>query len=122
MNGNGHNNEHTFCPYFHHAAEMIGRRWTGAILRALLDGVQHFNEIKLAIPALTPSMLSERLKELEAEGVIVRKIIPSTPVRTEYELTAKGRDLAPVMLAIENWAHRWLMPDESELEEEAQRV
>lgn len=101
-----------FCPLFHHAAELVGRRWTGAILRALLNDVHHFNEIKNVIPDLSPRMLSERLKELEAEGIVIREVIPDTPVRTEYRLSQKGRDLAPVIEAIEAWSHRWLDPDE----------
>lgn len=104
-----------FCPYFHQAAELIGRRWTGAILRALMNDVTHFNEIKAAIPDLSPRMLSERLKELEAEGILVREVIPTTPVRTDYQLTEKGEQLAPVLSAIETWAHDWLVgePDPS---------
>jgi DNA-binding HxlR family transcriptional regulator len=100
-----------FCPYFHTAAELIGRRWTGAILRALLHDLHHFNEIKRSIPSLSPRMLSERLKELEAAGLIEREVIPTMPVRTEYRLTEKGRQLAPVIQAIETWAHDWLVPD-----------
>ncbi|HLT18080.1 MAG TPA: helix-turn-helix domain-containing protein [Thermomicrobiales bacterium] len=100
-----------FCPYFHAAAELIGRRWTGAILRALLHDVRHFNEIKRSIPSLSPRMLSERLKELEAAGLIEREVIPTMPVRTEYHLTEKGRQLSPVIQAIEDWAHDWLVPD-----------
>ena len=100
-----------FCPYFHEAAELIGRRWTGAILRAMLHDLQHFNEIKRAIPALSPRMLSERLKELEAAGLVARDVIPTMPVRTEYRLTEKGRQLTPVFDAIETWAHNWLVPE-----------
>ncbi|CAN5742969.1 catDE operon transcriptional regulator CatR [soil metagenome] len=99
-----------FCPYFHEAAELIGRRWNGAILRAMLHDLEHFNEIKRAIPELSPRMLSERLKELERAGLIKREVIPSTPVRTEYRLTEKGRQLSTVFDAIEAWAHTWLMP------------
>lgn len=102
-----------FCPYFHRAAELIGRRWTGAILRALLSGVTHFNEIKATIPDLSPRMLSERLKELEAEGILVREVTPTTPVRTEYRLTEKGEQLAPVLDAIEEWAHHYLAAEQT---------
>lgn len=103
-----------FCPYFHQAAELIGRRWTAAILRAMLADVRHFNEIKNTIPDLSPRMLSERLKELESEGVVTRTVIPSTPVRTEYRLTKKGADLIDVVNAIEHWAHDWLEPSDSQ--------
>ncbi len=77
-------------------------------MRAMLHDLQHFNEIKNAIPSLSPRMLSERLKELEAYGLVEREVIPTMPVRTEYRLTEKGRQLAPVIDAIEMWAHDWL--------------
>ncbi|HEY7296099.1 MAG TPA: helix-turn-helix domain-containing protein, partial [Dehalococcoidia bacterium] len=82
-----------FCPYFHRAVELIGRRWTGAILRAMLGGVVRFSDLTHTIPGLSDRMLSERLKELEAEGIVARSVIPETPVRIEYRLTAKGRAL-----------------------------
>lgn len=106
-------NTHTsaFCPIFHHAAELIGRRWTGAILRAMLNGVTHFNDFKATIPDLSPRMLSERLKELESEGILVRTVIPATPVRIEYRLTEKGLDLGSVIASIEGWAHKWVEPE-----------
>lgn len=99
-----------FCPYFHQATELIGRRWSGVILRALMHDLTHFNEIKRAIPELSPRMLSERLKELEQAGLITREVIPTTPVRTCYSLTRKGRELSPVFDAIETWAHNWFVP------------
>jgi len=99
-----------FCPYFHEATELIGRRWNGAILRALLHDLSHFNEIKRAIPRLSPRMLSERLKELERAGLVDREVIPTVPVRTRYRLTEKGRQLSPVFDAIEVWAKVWIMP------------
>ena len=108
--------EGAFCPVFHHAVELIGRRWTGAIVRALLSGVVHFSELARVIPDLSDRMLSERLKELEAEGIVARTVIPATPVRVEYRLTEKGRALEPVLDAISQWAGEWLVapPDNSE--------
>jgi DNA-binding HxlR family transcriptional regulator len=96
-----------FCPHFHRAVELIGRRWTGAILRALLGGAERFSDIEAAIPGLTARMLSERLKELEAEGIVVRRVIPQTPVRVEYHLSEKGRALGGVLDAVAAWAHAW---------------
>jgi DNA-binding HxlR family transcriptional regulator len=101
-----------FCPYFHEAAELIGRRWTGAILRALFSGHTHFNCIKSSIPDLTARMLSERLKELEAAGIVTRRIIPN-PLGTEYCLTPKGEALRPVLDGISDWAYAWLTPDDA---------
>ncbi len=100
-----------FCPYFHRAVELIGRRWTGAILRAMLGGVVRFSDLTHIIPGLSDRMLSERLKELEAEGIVVRSVIPETPVRIEYHLTAKGRALGAVVEAVGDWAHDWLAPE-----------
>jgi DNA-binding HxlR family transcriptional regulator len=99
-----------FCPYFHQAVELIGARWSGAIIRALLAGVTRFSDLAAAIPGLSDRMLSERLKELEAAGVVERRVTPSTPVRVEYRLTKKGRDLADVVESISVWAEGWLQP------------
>src|SRR3972149_9437117 len=98
----------SFCPYYHHAVELIGRRWTGAILRAMLVGVSRFSDLTQAIPGLSDRMLSERLKELEAEGLAMRSVIPETPVRVEYHLTDKGRALWSVIEAVSGWAEEWL--------------
>lgn len=97
-----------FCPRFHHAVELIGRRWTGAILRVMLSGAMRFTDIAAAIPGLSDRLLSERLRELEAEGVVTRTVIPSTPVRVEYHLTDKGQSLLPVMEAVSTWAEQWV--------------
>ncbi|MFM9107174.1 MAG: winged helix-turn-helix transcriptional regulator [Chloroflexota bacterium] len=98
------------CPYYHQAAELIGRRWTGAVLRSLADGACRFGEITERVPGISDRMLSERLKELEAEGLVTREVFAEHPVRIEYRLTEKGRDLDTVMAAIAGWAHRWLTP------------
>src|ERR687897_618340 len=87
--------------------ELIGRRWTGAILGAMLSGETRYTDIIQAVPGLSDRLLSERLKELEAEGIVVRHVHPDTPVRIEYCLTAKGRDLGEVTDAVSAWAHRW---------------
>ena len=96
-----------FCPEFHSAVELIGRRWTGAILRAMMSGINRFSDLSATIPGLSDKMLSERLKELELRGIVVRRVIPETPVRIEYELTGKGRDLQEVVQAIADWTGRW---------------
>ena len=104
-----------FCPYYHRAVELIGRRWTGAILRAMLVGVYRFSDLTDAVPGLSDRMLSERLKELEAEGLVVRSVIPETPVRIEYRLTDKGRSLGSVIEAVSGWAGEWLAGRSEEL-------
>lgn len=98
-----------FCPYYHRAVELIGRRWTGAILRALLAGVDRFNDVAAIVPGLSDRMLSERLKELETEGIVVRLVRAEKPVRVEYILTAKGRALGVVVEAVSGWAEQWAL-------------
>ena len=100
-----------FCPYFHQAVELIGRRWTGAILRAMLSGRTRFTDIAAAIPGLSDRLLSERLKELESEGIVERHVYPETPVRIEYLLTEKGHALDVAVQAVSDWAERWAKPE-----------
>jgi DNA-binding HxlR family transcriptional regulator len=95
------------CAPFHHAIELIGRRWTGAIISLLLQSRCRFATLRDAIPEITDRMLSERLQELESEGILERTVIPDTPVRVEYSLTKKGRALAAAVEAISEWAHKW---------------
>jgi DNA-binding HxlR family transcriptional regulator len=100
------------CSRFHRAVELIGSRWTGAIIRTLLQGKTRYALIKAAIPDITDRMLSERLRSLETEGLVTRRVVPETPVRVEYELTDKGRALERAVLEIGAWAERWI-PGES---------
>ena len=96
------------CSLYHQAVELVGKRWTGAILLVLMDGPLRFSEVKQLVPELSDRLLSERLKELEAEGIVRRKVIDGTPVRVEYALTDKGRALQPTVRALKSWAHDWL--------------
>src|SRR5881409_488983 len=96
------------CPLYHEAVELVGRRWTGAILRVLMDGPLRFSQIAQAVPELSDRLLSERMKELEARGIVERHVSAGTPVKVSYELTAKGRELAPAMAELKAWADRWL--------------
>jgi DNA-binding HxlR family transcriptional regulator len=96
------------CTRFHRASELIGRRWTGAILFVLLARRCRFATLSAAIPDITDRMLSDRLRELEAEGIVERTVVPDTPVRVEYALTRKGRGLAAAINAITEWAHKWI--------------
>jgi DNA-binding HxlR family transcriptional regulator len=100
------------CSRFHRASELIGRRWTGAIIFVLLKSRCRFATLRVAIPEITDRMLSERLQELEQEGIVERTVVPETPVRVEYALTKKGRALASAMDAIADWAHKWVPVEE----------
>ena len=95
------------CAKFHSAVELIGRRWSGAIIQVLLGGRRRYGDLRAAIPEITDRMLSERLKELEEAGIVDRRVVPETPVRVEYELTEKGRALEDALTAIGKWAERW---------------
>ena len=97
-----------YCAQFTRAIEIVGRRWTGAIIRAMLAGASRFSEILGQIPGLSDRLLSERLKELEQEGIVERRVTPSTPVRIEYVLTEKGRDLGAVVRVVGSWAESWV--------------
>jgi len=96
------------CPRFHRASELIGRRWTGAIIYVLLKSGCRFAMLREAIPDITDRMLSERLQELEQEGIVARTVVPEMPVRVEYELTKKGRALASAIESIADWADKWI--------------
>lgn len=96
------------CPYYHEAIELIGKRWTGAILEVLMEGGRRFSEIAHAVPELSDRLLSERMKELEARGLVQRTVLPGPPVRVEYALSPMGRDLRPAVDEVRAWAHRWL--------------
>ena len=96
------------CSRFHRAIELIGSRWSGAILQTLLQGRSRYGAIKAAIPDLTDRMLSERLRSLEGEDLVLRIVVPESPVRVEYELTPKGRELQDALKEIGAWAERWI--------------
>ena len=97
------------CPRYHEAVELVGKRWTGAILYVLLHGGRlRFTEIAQAVPDLSDRLLSERMKELEGRGIVVRHVSAGTPVKVCYELTEKGRELAPALAELKAWADRWL--------------
>lgn len=95
------------CPDFHAAIELIGRRWTGAIVSALTEGPMRFGELAKAIPGLSDRLLSRRLRELEEAGVVERTVEPGTPVKVSYSLSEKGADLRPAIVELREWARRW---------------
>ena len=97
------------CPKLHEAVELVGKRWTGAILAVLLTGgSMRFSEVAQAVPQLSDRLLSERMKELEARGVVERTVHAGSPARVEYALTEMGRELAPALSELQAWARRWL--------------
>jgi DNA-binding HxlR family transcriptional regulator len=95
------------CPYFHRAIELIGKRWTGAILSALTERPMRYAELGKAVPGLSDRLLSQRLRELEEEGLVERRVEAGAPVRVTYSLTEAGQDLDPVLCGLRAWARRW---------------
>lgn len=100
-------NQNILCPKFEKAMKLISQRWTGLIIYQLLLGPQRFCKIESSLP-ISGRLLSERLKDLEQEGIVNREVYPETPVRIEYSLTEKGRALEPAIREIENWSQNWM--------------
>lgn len=101
------------CPKYEKAVEMLGKRWTGLILRVLTNGPTTFSKIASTVTKLSDRVLSERLKELERLGIVQRRVDPTIPVKIEYSLTEKGRDLQDVLDALQRWADRWETIDQA---------
>ncbi len=95
------------CPDFHAAVELIGRRWTGAILWALRDQPLYFADISAAIPGISDRLLSTRLRELETEGLVEREVHAGAPARVSYGLSQKGEAIQPALRQLGDWAREW---------------
>src|SRR5437660_11373974 len=98
----------SICPRYEHAIQLLGKRWTGLLLDALMEGPRRFCELTTTVEGLSDRVLSDRLRELEVEGVVERIVYPQIPVRVEYRLTEKGRDLKSVVQSIHTWAEKWI--------------
>jgi DNA-binding HxlR family transcriptional regulator len=99
------------CWRFQYTMELLNKRWVAMILVMLMDRPLHFNELAAKLQVVADRMLSERLKELEAQGIVARIVHPSTPVRVEYALTEKGKAFKPILDALETWCHEWVPLD-----------
>lgn len=99
--------EQPVCQHFQRAADLVGKRWVPQLIRVLLTGPARYTDLKAGIPQISDHLLSERLKELEADDIVVREVTPSIPVRIEYRLTDRGQDLASVIGELAAWAERW---------------
>jgi len=95
------------CASFFQLMDLLSRRWTGLILRVLMSGPRRFNQILAAVPGLSDPLLTQRLRELQARGLVTRNVVPESPVRVEYELTEAGRDLDRAVCALAEWAEKW---------------
>lgn len=103
---------HLMCPRYEQAVEVLGKRWTVLILRALMEGPRRFTEIKTYVDGLSDRLLSERLQDLEAAGIVERRVYAQRPVIIEYVLSERGYDLRPVLEAIQTWANKWVVLEE----------
>jgi DNA-binding HxlR family transcriptional regulator len=101
----------SICPKFHKAIELVGSRWTGAVLQVLMTGPSRFSTLRSAVGDISDRMLSERLRELEREAIVSRTVLPDPPVRVEYALTEKGQELHTTLAAVARWAERWVTAD-----------
>ncbi|OLN33276.1 winged helix-turn-helix transcriptional regulator [Desulfosporosinus metallidurans] len=97
------------CPKFESAFELIGKRWTGLIIRVLLTGPKRFKDLTEVISNVSSKVLSERLRELELAGIVTREVYPEVPVRIEYGLTEKGKDFLPAIEEVQKWAEKWIV-------------
>jgi DNA-binding HxlR family transcriptional regulator len=108
--GNRKETMESYCPRFHRAVELVGRRWTGAIIRVLMGGPRRFSEIVTSVPGISDRLLAERLRELESEGIVKRDVDDGPPVRVGYALTPSGAELESTIRALGTWAERWIAP------------
>lgn len=95
------------CPKFEKAMNLISQKWVGMIVYQLLQDSQRFCTIEASI-GISGRVLSERLKDLEEQGIVKREVFPETPVRIEYSLTEKGKSLEPIIRNIESWSTTWI--------------
>ena len=100
-------NKSLICPKFEKAMGILSQRWTGLVIYQLLNGPQRFSTIETSI-GITGRVLSDRLKDLENQGIVSREVYPETPVRIEYSLTEKGLSLEPLLRDIEKWSQTWV--------------
>ena len=98
------------CEHFQQAADLIARRWVPLVIHAMQGEPRRYSDLKHAVPDISDALLSQRLKELEAAGIVERTVEPSTPVRIRYELTPRGQELAAVLGELKIWAERWAAP------------
>ena len=105
---NDKQNGEAVCNKIEMAYHIIGKKWMCLIIHSLMEEPKRFSEICSIIPELSKRVLTERMKELEDCGIVLRNIITDRPVRSEYSLTRKGHDLGLALVGVESWAEKWL--------------
>jgi DNA-binding HxlR family transcriptional regulator len=96
------------CEKLQTALDLLGKRWTGLIVNALRAGPARYSRLKEMLEVVGDRMISERLKDLEEAGIVERRVVPRPVIRVEYALTAKGRALGRVFVAMSHWAEEWV--------------
>ena len=96
-----------FCPTYASLMDLLSRRWMGLVLRVLVTGPHRFSQILAAVPGLSDPLLAQRLRDLEAKALVERRVLTTTPVHVEYELTEAGKDLERAVRALSDWATKW---------------
>ena len=109
----GHRSYDQYCPVAA-ALDVVGDRWTLLIMRELLAGDRRFTDLRAALPGIAPNLLSERLRDLQAEGLVEHKELPPPAARTVYAATAEGRSVAPVLQSLARFGVRRLGPPDDE--------
>ena len=103
------------CPSFQTTVELVGRRWSGAIILAASRGSTRYSDFLAAVPKLSERLLAQRLRELESAQVLARNVVPTTPVQVRYELTERGRELAEAVQPLVRWGERWIAGDDEHI-------
>lgn len=96
-----------FCPIVE-TANLIGKKWTLVVIRYLVDGPKGFNELKRSVKDISSKTLSATLSDLERKGIVERNVHTKSPIRVEYSLTSKGRDLINILEGMRKWGEKWL--------------
>lgn len=96
------------CP-IERSVRVLDGKWTLLILRELFDGVRRFGQLREALTGISPKTLTDRLRAMESQGVVERKVFAEVPLRVEYSLTPLGRTLAPVIDSLQEWGTRWAL-------------
>lgn len=102
-----HHIDDALCRSFLASVELVGKRWSSGILLALARGATRFSEVLAVVDGLSDRLLAQRLKELEASGLLERTVIPTTPVQVRYALTERGEDLLRSLQPLVHWGQRW---------------
>ncbi|MFT8317659.1 MAG: helix-turn-helix domain-containing protein [Sporolactobacillus sp.] len=104
------------CPKFEKAFQVIGKKWNGLIIDVLIGGETHFSHISAAIPEMSDRMLAARLRELEKLKIVERRVDTGYPVRVNYKLTEKGKEISPILDEVHRWADKWYEASATESE------